>query len=109
MQDENDAGRVMAETPEGNLVEAARAGDNRAFGQLFDLWFDRVHDLSRRIVRDPGTAGEVAQDAFLAAWTRLDSLEDPDAFGGWLLQSPGTSRSTGSKRTGAASHWTKTP
>ena len=86
MQDENDAGRVMAETPEGNLVEAARAGDNRAFGQLFDLWFDRVHDLSRRIVRDPGTAGEVAQDAFLAAWTRLDSLEDPDAFGGWLLR-----------------------
>lgn len=76
----------MARTPEGSLVEAARAGDSQAFGTLFDTWFDKVHDLSRRIVRDPGTAGEVAQDTFLAAWTRLDSLDDPDAFGGWLLR-----------------------
>lgn len=76
----------MARTDEGNLVEAARSGDSQAFGQLFDTWFDRVHDLSRRIVKDTGTAGEVAQDAFLTAWTRLDSLDDPDAFGGWLLR-----------------------
>ena len=52
----------MAGTPEGSLVEAARAGDSQAFGKLFDTWFDKVHDLSRRIVRDPGTAGEVAQE-----------------------------------------------
>lgn len=76
----------MATTDEGRLVEAARAGDQRAFGQLFDQWFDRVHDLSRRIVRDDGIAGEVAQDAFLKAWTKLDSLDDVDAFGGWLLR-----------------------
>ncbi|MEO6627494.1 MAG: sigma-70 family RNA polymerase sigma factor [Aquihabitans sp.] len=76
----------MASTDEGRLVEAARAGDQRAFGQLFDQWFDRVHDLSRRIVRDDGIAGEVAQDAFLKAWTKLDTLDDPDAFGGWLLR-----------------------
>lgn len=76
----------MARTSEGDLVEAARSGDSQAFGQLFDTWFDRVHDLSRRIVKDPGTAAEVAQDAFLTAWTRLDTLQDPDAFGGWLLR-----------------------
>lgn len=76
----------MAATEEGMLVEEARAGDQRAFGQLFDHWFDRVHDLSRRIVHDDGIAGEIAQDAFLTAWTKLDTLEDPDAFGGWLLR-----------------------
>ena len=76
----------MATTTDGALVEAARAGDQSAFGQLFDTWFDRVHDLSRRIVKDPGVASEVAQDAFLSAWTRLATLEDPDAFGGWLLR-----------------------
>ena len=78
--------RVMATTVEGSLVEQARAGDQRAFGQLFDQWFDRVHDLSRRIVHDDGIAGEIAQDTFLTAWTKLSSLEDPDAFGGWLLR-----------------------
>lgn len=77
---------MMASTDEGRLVLAARSGDERAFGQLFDAWFDRVHDLSRRIVHDPGIAAEVAQDAFLKAWTKLDTLDDPDAFGGWLLR-----------------------
>ncbi|QXC63269.1 sigma-70 family RNA polymerase sigma factor [Aquihabitans sp. G128] len=76
----------MANTDEGRLVEAARRGDQRAFGQLFDQWYDRVHDLSRRIVHDDGIAGEVAQDAFLKAWTKLATLDDPDAFGGWLLR-----------------------
>lgn len=76
----------MATTAEGRLVERARTGDQQAFGQLFDALFDRVHDLSRRIVHDDGIAGEVAQDAFLTAWRKLGTLEDVDAFGGWLLR-----------------------
>ncbi len=76
----------MATTADGALVEAARAGDQRAFGLLFDTWFDRVHDVSRRIVHDDGIAGEVAQDTFLRAWTKLDTLDDVDAFGGWVLR-----------------------
>jgi RNA polymerase sigma factor (sigma-70 family) len=63
-----------------------RAGDPDAFGQLYDEWFDRVHDLAFRIVFDTEVAAEVAQDAFLSAWRNLDSLADPYAFGGWLLR-----------------------
>lgn len=73
-------------TTESELVERARAGDADAFGQLYDAWFDRVHDLAARIVHDPGGAADVAQDAFLAAWRSLDGLRDADAFGGWLLR-----------------------
>lgn len=73
-------------TTESELVERARAGDADAFGQLYDAWFDRVHDLAARIVHDPAGAADVAQDAFLAAWRSLDGLRDPDAFGGWLLR-----------------------
>ena len=68
------------------LVLALRAGDQDAFGRLFDRWYDRVHELARRVTRDDGLAADVAQDAFLAAWQRLDRLEDPAAFGGWLLR-----------------------
>ncbi len=68
------------------LVLALRAGDQDAFGRLFDRWYDRVHELARRITRDDGLAADVAQDAFLAAWQRLDRLEDPASFGGWLLR-----------------------
>ncbi len=68
------------------LVERARAGDADAFGLLYDRWFDRTHTLVRRILRDPDTAEEVCQEAFLSAWRGLGGLEDPGAFGGWLLR-----------------------
>lgn len=80
------AQRYPHQARDAALVEAARSGDQHAFGKLYDAWFDRVFDLSRRIVRDDDTAAEVAQEAFLAAWRNLDRLADPQAFGGWLLR-----------------------
>ncbi|HEX6311422.1 MAG TPA: sigma-70 family RNA polymerase sigma factor [Acidimicrobiia bacterium] len=71
---------------ETELAERARAGDAEAFGLLYDAWFDRVHDLARRIVHDPAGAADVTQDAFLAAWRGREGLRDPAAFGGWLLR-----------------------
>lgn len=67
-------------------VARLRNGDEAAFAELYEDWFDRVYDLARRIVRDDGRAAEVAQDAFLTAWRRIDSLGDAGAFGGWLLR-----------------------
>ena len=32
------------------------------------------------------TPSDVAQDAFISAWKSLDKLENPEAFGGWLLR-----------------------
>lgn len=62
------------------------ADDATAFGELFDRWFDRVYDVARNIVRNDDTAAEVAQDVFLTTWQRIDQLEDPERFGGWLLR-----------------------
>jgi RNA polymerase sigma-70 factor (ECF subfamily) len=67
-------------------VRQAVAGDADAFGRLYDAWFDRVHALVARIVRSPDPAADVCQDAFLSAWRGLPRLEDPGAFGGWLLR-----------------------
>jgi RNA polymerase sigma factor (sigma-70 family) len=75
-------------TAEGDaaLLSAIGAGDESAFGQLYDAWFDRCYDVALRIVRDDDAAADVAQDAFLAAWRNIDDLEDRQAFGGWLLR-----------------------
>jgi RNA polymerase sigma factor (sigma-70 family) len=72
---------------DAELVRAAQTGDRQAFSVLFERWFDRSYDVAWRIVRNRDTAAEVAQDTFLAAWTKLDTLRDPDAFGGWVLRS----------------------
>ena len=79
-----DDGAYTGATEDAEWVEAARSGDERAFGRLFDRWFDPVYDIAFRIVRDPDTAAEVAQDVFLAAWQGLDGLEQPGSFGGWV-------------------------
>jgi RNA polymerase sigma factor (sigma-70 family) len=78
---------VVSSTSDAELVLAARAGDRRAFSTLFERWFDRSYDVAWRIVRNRDTAAEVAQDTFLAAWTKLGTLRDPEAFGGWVLRS----------------------
>jgi RNA polymerase sigma factor (sigma-70 family) len=74
----------MATPSDAELVERARAGDQGAFGALYDTWFDRVYDLAFRVVRDGNAAADVAQDTFVAAWRQLDGLADPAAFGGWI-------------------------
>jgi RNA polymerase sigma factor (sigma-70 family) len=81
-----DPERAAARARDTDLVLRIRAGDGQAFGALYDAWFDRVFDLVSRIVRDAEVAAEVTQDAFLSAWRKLDSLDNPDAFGGWLLR-----------------------
>ena len=68
------------------LVLAARDGDATAFGALFDRWFDRVFDVSFRILHDRELAAEVAQDVFLVGWQQLATLRQPGSFGGWLLR-----------------------
>lgn len=68
------------------LVVAARGGEDAAFAELFERWFDRCFDVARNVVRNDDHAADVAQDVFLTAWQRLDQLDDPERFGGWLLR-----------------------
>lgn len=68
------------------LVQRAVAGDDRAFGALYEAWFDRVYDRAYGVVRDHSLAAEVAQDTFLRAWQQLPTVRDPTVFGGWLLR-----------------------
>ena len=101
--DERDAVRALDRARDTRLVLAIRAGDANAFGQLYDLWFDRVYDLASRIVRDPAVAAEVAQDTFLKAWRSPDGLENPDSFGGWLLRIARNAAYNRSEREGRSS------
>jgi RNA polymerase sigma factor (sigma-70 family) len=87
IDDPEDLPAVSAERREdAALVERARSGDPEAFGRLYDRWFDRTYAVVHRIVRDPASSEEVCQDAFLSAWRGLADLQDPMAFGGWLLR-----------------------
>ncbi|HSL58625.1 MAG TPA: sigma-70 family RNA polymerase sigma factor, partial [Acidimicrobiales bacterium] len=71
---------------DAELVAAIQAGDAAAFAELYERWVDRVHDVVHRICWDPDVTADVVQDVFIRAWKGVGRLEDPHAFGGWLLR-----------------------
>jgi RNA polymerase sigma-70 factor (ECF subfamily) len=52
----------------GELLRAVARGDEKAFGQLYDLVAPRVYGLIRRVLRDPAQAEEVAQEVLVEVW-----------------------------------------
>jgi RNA polymerase sigma-70 factor (ECF subfamily) len=75
--------RMIETTEEAALVAAARQGDRTAFGQLYDRYARMVHGIL--LARVPRVeVDDLAQDVFLSAMRRLDTLRENAAFGGWL-------------------------
>jgi RNA polymerase sigma-70 factor, ECF subfamily len=65
------------------LVQAARAGDHDAYGQLYERYARMVHGvLLSRVAFD--VVDDLVQDVFLKAMTELHNLRDGAHFGGWI-------------------------
>jgi RNA polymerase sigma-70 factor, ECF subfamily len=60
----------------GELLRAVARGDEAAFASLYDLVAPRVYGLIRRVLRDPGQAEEVTQEALVEIW-RTAARYDP--------------------------------
>ncbi len=67
-----------------SLVIAARAGDRKAFAELYRRFARAVHGvvLAKVPYRD---AADLVQDVFAVALARLPQLVEAAAFPGWLL------------------------
>ena len=70
---------------DATLVEQARSGNQAAFGELYERYFDRVYDFLARMVRDPSEAADLTQDTFLRAMNSLSSLSKGGSFKSWLF------------------------
>jgi RNA polymerase sigma-70 factor, ECF subfamily len=70
---------------EAVLVARAAAGNVDAFGALVERHSDLALRVAARLV-GPEDAEDVAQDAFLRAFHRLDELRDPKLFRPWLMR-----------------------
>ena len=69
-----------------NLIQAARNGDQVAFGELVQQYQKRVFALAVRMCPTPELAEEAAQEAFLAAWQGLPFFRGDSAFATWLYR-----------------------
>lgn len=66
------------------LVDAAKRGDEEAFGALLRSVGDRCLAIAYRILRDVDLAEDAVQTTFITAWRQLPALRDPDRFEPWL-------------------------
>lgn len=66
------------------LVERARAGDVRAFQQLFERHARAAYAVCQRLLGDPALAEDAVQEAFLKAHRRLEQFDGRAAFGTWV-------------------------
>ena len=65
-------------------MQAARAGDRRAFGTLYERFRPVVHGILLSHVPRSEVA-DLVQDVFLRALDSIAGLRDPEAFPAWLL------------------------
>jgi RNA polymerase sigma-70 factor (ECF subfamily) len=68
------------------LVERAQRGDKRAFELLVEKYQRKLARLVSRLVRDPGDAEDVTQEAFVKAYRALPSFRGDSAFYTWLYR-----------------------
>jgi RNA polymerase sigma-70 factor, ECF subfamily len=69
-----------------DLVTNAQTGDRNAMDQLYCRFQQHVLSLAYKRTGNWDEAQELSQDVFIQAFRRLDQLQVPEAFGGWLRQ-----------------------
>lgn len=70
---------------ESVLVERATNGDKSAFAALVDLYEKPIYNLAYRMLGETTEAQDAAQEAFLRAYTRLNSYNPERPFKTWLF------------------------
>jgi RNA polymerase sigma-70 factor (ECF subfamily) len=70
---------------DADLVARARQGDSAAFGELVDRHRTAVYRAALAATGSHADADDVAQDAFVLAYRRLDSFRGEASFKTWLL------------------------
>ncbi len=71
---------------DGQLVTQSLAGNRKAFDELIRRYQRQAVAVSYRLLGNSHDSLEVTQDAFLKAFTSLETLQKPEAFGGWLMR-----------------------
>ncbi|PRO67161.1 RNA polymerase sigma factor SigW [Alkalicoccus urumqiensis] len=68
------------------IVREVKGGNQEAFAELVELYKDRVYHVAYRILGNVHEAQDVSQEAFLRAYTNLDSYDENRKFSTWIYR-----------------------
>jgi RNA polymerase sigma-70 factor (ECF subfamily) len=71
---------------EAKLLQQAAEGDQQAFQQLFNAWWDPIYANALRFLKTPEAAEELTQEIFIHVWMKKEKLASVGKFGPWLFR-----------------------
>lgn len=67
-----------------DLIRSCKTGNARAQLEIYNRYHHAMYNTAHRIVKSDVDAEDIMQEAFLTAFTKLNTLKDLEMFGGWL-------------------------
>jgi RNA polymerase sigma-70 factor (ECF subfamily) len=80
-----DAGRLLAERAEAQLIGCVALGELPAFEQLYRSYHPRLTRFLDRVTRRPGLVGELLNDTMLVVWNRADTYNGHCKVSTWIF------------------------
>ena len=77
---------IYSEQNDETLVTLTLLGDTSAYESLVIRWQKAVLASAVCITRNKYLAEDAAQDAFVCAWMKLNTLREPAKFGAWVCR-----------------------
>jgi RNA polymerase sigma-70 factor (ECF subfamily) len=71
---------------ETRLAKLARGGDRRAFGELVQLYKDKMYHLAYRMLGQAHEAEDIVQETFLRVYTNLNRYDETQKFSTWIYR-----------------------
>ena len=68
------------------ILHKAKDGSQEAFAQIYDLYFKKIYRFIFFRVGHKESAEDMAEEVFLKAFKKLNSVKEIAAFEGWLYQ-----------------------
>jgi RNA polymerase sigma-70 factor, ECF subfamily len=69
---------------QNKLVKRAKEGNQQAMHRLYKLHVQAMYNICNRMVANTSEAEDILQEAFISAFSKLDSFREESSFGAWL-------------------------
>ncbi len=76
--------KLVSEINDVDLVLLSLGGDRDAFCEIVSRYQNLLCSLAYSAVRDIKHSEDIAQESFIEAWKKLDTLKDPEKLKSWL-------------------------
>lgn len=67
------------------LVCRLKAGDMRAFNEIYRLYFHPVFNNAVKLTRDQAVAEDILQEVFITLWEKRATIDPERSLAGWLF------------------------